>query len=39
MISIAYGVGAEWITPFMDTAAKTLFDPSIYVDAVMKGGA
>ena len=38
-ISIAYGVGAEWITPFMDTAAKTLFDPSIYVDAVMKGGA
>ena len=39
VISIAYGVGAEWITPFMDTAAKTLFDPSIYVDAVMKGGA
>jgi len=38
VISIAYGVGAEWITPFMDTAGKTLVDPSIYVDAVMKGG-
>lgn len=37
-ISVAYGVGAEWLTPFMDNAAKSLMDPSIYVDAVMKGG-
>ena len=38
IISVLYGVGAEWIVPFMDTAAKTLADPSIYVEAVMKGG-
>ncbi|WP_309297450.1 Na+/H+ antiporter subunit D [Lysinibacillus piscis] len=36
-ISIVYGVGAEWITPFMDDAAKLLSDPSIYIDAVLKG--
>lgn len=39
VLSVAYGVGAEWIVPFMDNAAKTLMDPSIYVDAVMKGGS
>ncbi|MEO4054341.1 Na+/H+ antiporter subunit D [Solibacillus sp. CAU 1738] len=38
VVSIAYGIGAEWITPFMDTAARVLSDPSIYVNAVMKGG-
>ncbi len=38
VISIAYGVGSEWVAPFMDTAAKALMDPGIYVDAVMKGG-
>ncbi|MFF5995895.1 Na+/H+ antiporter subunit D [Lysinibacillus sp. KU-BSD001] len=38
IISIAYGVGAEWVTPFMDNTAKILVDPTIYVDAVMKGG-
>lgn len=38
VISVAFGVGAEWVTPFMDSAAKQLMDPSIYVDAVMKGG-
>lgn len=38
ILSIAYGVGSEWVTPFMDGAAKTLMDPSIYIDAVMKGG-
>lgn len=37
-ISVAFGVGAEFVTPFMDTAAKNLVDPSMYVDAVMKGG-
>lgn len=36
LITVAYGVGAEWITPFMDDAAKLLHDPSIYIDAVMK---
>lgn len=38
IISVAYGVGSEWLVPFMDNAAKILVDPSIYVDAVMKGG-
>ncbi len=38
VLSIAYGVGAEWVTPFMDNAARVLTDPSVYVDAVMKGG-
>lgn len=38
IISVAYGVGSEWLIPFMDNAAKILVDPSIYVDAVMKGG-
>lgn len=37
-LSVAFGVGAEFVTPFMDTAAKILVDPSIYIDAVMKGG-
>ena len=37
-VSVAFGIGAEFVTPFMDTAAKILVDPSIYVDAVMKGG-
>jgi len=36
LITVAYGVGSEWITPFMDDAAKLLSDPSIYIDAVMK---
>ena len=36
LITVAYGVGSEWITPFMDDAAKLLNDPSIYIDAVMK---
>ncbi|AVK85796.1 Na+/H+ antiporter subunit D [Lysinibacillus sp. B2A1] len=36
LITVAYGVGTEWITPFMDDAAKLLHDPSIYIDAVMK---
>ncbi|MFC7687859.1 Na+/H+ antiporter subunit D [Ureibacillus sp. GCM10028918] len=38
VLSIFYGIGTEWLTPFMGDAAKILFDPSIYTDAVMKGG-
>ncbi|WP_342558710.1 Na+/H+ antiporter subunit D [Metasolibacillus sp. FSL K6-0083] len=37
VISIVYGVGAEWVTPFMDAAAHVLTDPSVYIEAVMKG--
>lgn len=36
MLSVFYGIGAEWITPYMEQAAKLLNDPSIYIDGVMK---
>lgn len=38
ILSIFYGIGAEWIKPFMEEAAKVLINPSVYIDAVMKGG-
>lgn len=37
LVAVVYGVGTEWVTPFMDDAANLLNDPSIYIDAVMKG--
>lgn len=37
-ITVAYGIGAEYIMPFMQDAAEVLANPSIYVEAVMKGG-
>ena len=36
LLTVAYGVGTEWLTPFMGDAAQLLNDPSIYIDAVMK---
>ncbi|MDN4492865.1 Na+/H+ antiporter subunit D [Ureibacillus aquaedulcis] len=38
VLSIFYGIGTEWLMPFMGDAAKVLVDPSIYTNAVMKGG-
>ncbi len=38
LLSVAYGVGAEWIMPFMQDAAHVLANPSVYVEAVLKGG-
>nr|WP_106780613.1 Na+/H+ antiporter subunit D [Lysinibacillus timonensis] len=38
LLSILYGVGTEIIMPFMDEASKVLSDPSVYNDAVLKGG-
>ena len=38
LLTVAYGVGSEWLVPYMDNTAKLLTDPSIYIDAVMKGG-
>ncbi|MFL0506890.1 Na+/H+ antiporter subunit D [Ureibacillus sp. 179-F W5.1 NHS] len=38
IVSIFYGIGTEWLTPFIKQAANVLMDPSIYIDAVMKGG-
>lgn len=36
MISIAYGVGTEWLVPYMTDASEVLLNPSIYIDAVLK---
>ena len=38
LLSVAYGVGSEWIMPFMEDAANVLANPSVYVEAVLKGG-
>ncbi|MFC0271005.1 Na+/H+ antiporter subunit D [Metabacillus herbersteinensis] len=35
-ISVAYGLGIEWISPYINQAAETLIDPSIYIQAVLK---
>ncbi|MFC4411356.1 Na+/H+ antiporter subunit D [Chungangia koreensis] len=35
-ITILYGVGAEFIVPFMQDAGQVLHQPSIYTDAVLK---
>lgn len=36
LITIVYGIGAEWIMPYMTDAADVLADPSIYINAVLK---
>lgn len=36
ILSVAYGVGAEWIMPYVTDAADVLGDPSIYINAVLK---
>lgn len=36
IITVFYGVGTEWLMPFMSDAADVLLDPSRYVDAVLK---
>lgn len=36
IISIAYGVGTEWLMPYMNNASDILLNPSLYIDAVLK---
>lgn len=36
-LSIILGLGAEWFMPVFETIAKQLSDPTIYIDAVLKG--
>lgn len=36
-ITILYGVGAEFLVPYMTDAATVLIDPSVYTDAVFEG--
>ncbi|MTH55521.1 Na+/H+ antiporter subunit D [Bacillus mangrovi] len=35
-LSAAFGLGTEFVAPFVTQAAETLLDPSIYIDAVLK---
>ncbi|AOV06998.1 Na+/H+ antiporter subunit D [Sporosarcina ureilytica] len=36
ILSVAYGVGTEWLIPYMTDASDVLLNPSMYVDAVLK---
>ncbi|MCM3758648.1 Na+/H+ antiporter subunit D [Sporosarcina aquimarina] len=35
-LSVLYGVGTEWIFPYVSDAAHVLLDPSSYINAVLK---
>jgi len=37
ILTIALGVGAEGLAPYVSDAARTLVNPEIYIDAVLKG--
>ena len=36
VLSVLYGVGTEWLIPYMTDASNVLRQPSIYIDAVLK---
>lgn len=36
-ISVLYGVGAEWLVPYMSDAAEVMLNPSLYIQAVLGG--
>ena len=36
VLSVLYGVGSEWLMPYMTDASNVLLQPSIYIDAVLK---
>jgi len=36
IVSIVYGIGTEWLMPYMTDASEVLLKPSIYIDAVLK---
>ncbi|WP_075619741.1 Na+/H+ antiporter subunit D [Paenisporosarcina indica] len=35
--SVIYGVGSEWLVPYMSDAAEVLYNPSTYIKAVLGG--
>ncbi|MGD6817379.1 Na+/H+ antiporter subunit D [Metabacillus sp. 84] len=35
-LSAAFGLGTEFVSPYITQAAETLLDPSIYIEAVLK---
>ena len=37
VLIVALGVGAEFVSPYIDRAAETLMNPNIYIDAVLTG--
>lgn len=37
-LTVLYGLGAEFLVPFMTDAKTILLDPSVYTDAVFRGG-
>ncbi|WP_445678143.1 Na+/H+ antiporter subunit D [Psychrobacillus sp. FSL H8-0484] len=36
-LTVLFGIGAEYLVPFMTDATTVLLDPSVYVDAVFRG--
>lgn len=38
MMSIALGIGAEGMLPYIEDAAYTLMNPEVYVNAVLGNG-
>lgn len=36
ILSVLYGVGTEWLVPYMTDASEVLLNPSMYIDAVFK---
>lgn len=36
ILSIVFGFGIEWLSPYISQAADTLLDPTIYIQAVLK---
>ena len=36
VLSVFYGVGTEWLIPYVSDATDVLLHPSIYIDAVLK---
>jgi multicomponent Na+:H+ antiporter subunit D len=35
-LTVAYGFGVEWLSPYISQAADTLLDPTLYIQAVLK---
>lgn len=36
-ISVLYGLGSEWLVPYMSDAANVMLEPSLYIKAVLGG--
>jgi len=36
LLLVAFGLGAEWLQPYIEQASQVLMNPPVYVDAVLK---